>query len=117
MLLLLLLWFQGSPSLLSFSEWAARIKANFERRFWLPTDRDQAAEREGSEAGYIHRVGIYKDSVGASQGYPDFRLRPNFPIAMVVAPDLFTPAHAWEALCRAEDILVGPLGMKTLDPK
>jgi len=107
----------GSPKDLSFQEWADLIKTNFEARFWIPSDRNLASEREGPDAGYLHRLGIYKDSLGASQGYPDFQLRPNFPIAMVVAPDLFTPANAWEALCNAERILLGPLGMKTLDPR
>ena len=109
--------FLGSPKDLLFSEWADLIKTNFEGRFWITSNKDLAQEREGPEAGYLHRLGIYKDSVEASQVYPDFQLRPNFPIAMVVAPDLFTPSNAWETLSNAEDILLGPLGIKTLDPK
>lgn len=101
---------------LSFTEWAKRLRAHFEKRFWIPKDHSVASLREGQDAGYIHRTGIFKDSVGATQRYADFQLRPNFPIGMVVSPELFTAENAWEALCQAEELLLGPLGMRTLDP-
>lgn len=102
---------------MTYAKWGALIKENFERHFWIPADRNIASEKEGLEAGYIHRTGIYKDCTGSTQRYASFQLRPNFPIAMVVAPELFTPENAWTALQVAEELLLGPLGMRTLDPE
>jgi len=65
----------------------------------------------------IHRRGIYKDTFGASSEYCDYQLRPNMIVAMSVAPEsLFSTERALEALKVAKDLLVGPLGIRTLDP-
>ena len=50
-------------------------------------DRSEAADREKDLSQFIHKTGIYKDSLGASTGYPDYRLRPSFTIAMTVVSD------------------------------
>lgn len=69
---------------MTYAEWAKLIQQNFERRFWVPLVADEDEQREGEDAKYIHRRGIYKDSVGATHRFADFQLRPNYPIAMVV---------------------------------
>lgn len=98
---------QRKTSKLSWCEWNKNIQANFEVNFFIS---------ENNESSLVHKRNIYKDSVGASQPWCDYQLRPNFPIAMVVAPELFDVHHAWKALHIVQKKLLGPLGMKTLDP-
>lgn len=64
----------------------------------------------------INRRGIYKDLYKSGKPFEDYQLRANFPIAMTVAPDLFTPEKALIALSIADSSIVGPVGMATLDP-
>ncbi|KAJ9663450.1 bifunctional 4-alpha-glucanotransferase/amylo-alpha-1,6-glucosidase [Coniosporium apollinis] len=100
---------------ISFGDWAAKIKANFERCYYVPTDR---AEDKNFDVNtrIVNRRGIYKDLYKSGKEYEDYQLRPNFPIAMCVAPDLFTPSRALYALSMTDKILRGPMGMATLDP-
>lgn len=65
---------------------------------------------------HVNRRGIYKDTYGSATGWTDYQLRPNFLVAMVVAPELFSHENARFAIGMAEKFLLGPLGMKTLDP-
>lgn len=120
----------------TLKQWEDKISENFEKHFYVPL------EGNGTEScsDLVHRRGIYKDSVGASHPWADFQLRCNFPIALVVvniffvvcapnyfpylkfvfnnlqAPEMLDPQKAWTAIQRAEELLLGPLGMKTLDP-
>lgn len=97
----------GETTEWTFKQWADLVKANFEKEFFVTPEMGPL----------VNKSGIYKDSVNATHKWADFQLRCNFPIAMVVAPDMFDPKHAWAALEVAKTYLLGPLGMKTLDPE
>ncbi|XP_019484890.1 PREDICTED: LOW QUALITY PROTEIN: glycogen debranching enzyme [Hipposideros armiger] len=103
----------GKVVAVSYHEWNRKIQDNFEKLFYVSEDPSDFNEKNPN---LVHKRGIYKDSYGASSPWCDYQLRPNFTIAMVVAPELFTTKKAWKALEMAEKKLLGPLGMKTLDP-
>lgn len=99
----------GSSTTWTYKEWADRIADNFEKYFFVG--------HSGVTSPPANKRGIYKDSYKASYEWADYQLRPNFAISMVVAPEIFDPQNAWEALEVARKYLLGPLGMKTLDPE
>ncbi|KAF1360210.1 glycogen debranching enzyme [Lizonia empirigonia] len=100
---------------ITYKAWADKIKANFERTFYVPRTPEEDGDYDVNPS-IINRRGIYKDLYRSGKEYEDYQLRPNFPVAMSVAPDLFDPEHALYALQMADRILLGPQGMKTLDP-
>jgi len=102
----------GTKTRWTFEEWARRIDNNFESHFWINPIPDPLREPRSE---MINRRGIYKDSYLASKPWADFQLRPNFVVAMAVAPEMFNPSNAWYALQMAVRHLLGPLGMKSLD--
>ena len=99
----------------SWAVWASKIKDNFERCYHVPLDRKEDKDFD-VDSKIVNRRGIYKDLYRSGKPYEDYQLRPNFPIAMTVAPDLFTPSRALNALAAADKYLRGPTGMATLDP-
>ena len=105
----------SSGSQVTFSAWAEKIKTNFERCYFVPLSPTEDAKFDVNPS-IINRRGIYKDLYRSGKEYEDYQLRPNFPIAMTVAPDLFDPQHALHALSVADAVLRGPTGMATLDP-
>lgn len=105
----------GGSQSITFKEWAARIQANFERSYYIPLDPNED-RRYDVDANVINRRGIYKDLYRSGKPYEDYQLRANFPIAMVVSPELFTPENALSALAIADSALLGPIGIATLDP-
>jgi glycogen debranching enzyme len=100
----------------SYADWAALIKKNFERCYYVPRDKTNDKLYD-VDATVVNRRGIYKDLYKSGKSYEDYQLRPNFCIAMVVAPELFEDKeHALHALWMADTCIRGPIGMRTLDP-
>uniref|UniRef100_A0A6G1SGX7 Glycogen debranching enzyme n=1 Tax=Aceria tosichella TaxID=561515 RepID=A0A6G1SGX7_9ACAR len=100
----------------SWKKWNTMIQANFEKHFYIPMANEGENSVPDPNPKCIFRRGIYKDTVGASLEWQDYQLRPNFLVAMVVAPEMFNASHAKLALEQVKQHLCGPLGMKTLDP-
>lgn len=105
----------GEGNSIMFKEWAGKIKENFEPCYYIPTKPEDDGQHD-VDANIINRRGIYKDLYRSGKPYEDYQLRANFPTTMVVAPDLFTPANALNALAIADSALLGPIGIATLDP-
>lgn len=106
---------KADKSTISFKDWADLIKANFERCYYVPVSPDEDKDYDVNTA-IVNRRGVYKDLYKSGKEYEDYQLRPNFPISMTVAPDLFESSHAMSALVLADGVLRGPQGMATLDP-
>ncbi|KAI2635500.1 glucanotransferase domain of glycogen debranching enzyme-domain-containing protein [Xylaria nigripes] len=99
----------------TFTAWADLIKSKFEHSFYVPTSPSDDSKYSVNPA-IVNRRGMYKDLFRSGKEYEDYQLRPNFTIAMTVAPDLFDSDHAMCALVLADQALRGPTGMATLDP-
>lgn len=105
-----------SMNVITFSEWARRLKASFEKCYYVPLTPAEDTNYDVNTK-IVNRRGMYKDLYKSGKEYEDYQLRCNFPIAMTVAPDLFDPKHALYALTLADEVLRGPTGMATLDPR
>ncbi|EPQ56459.1 glycoside hydrolase family 13 protein [Gloeophyllum trabeum ATCC 11539] len=107
----------GKRRLITYNEWNNLIQASFEQCYYVPLDPGDDAKYNVNPS-IINRRGIYKDVYGSGPGreWSDYQFRPNFPIAMTVAPEMFDEQHALGALKLVDKTLRGPLGMKTLDP-
>lgn len=102
-------------STITLKAWEELLQNNFERCFYVPEDASQDGEYDVNP-NVVNRRGVYKDLYRSGKEYEDYQLRPNFPIAMCVAPELFTPSKALVAITNADEIIRGPVGMRTLDP-
>lgn len=99
----------------TLADWADRIKNNFERCYFVPVSPEDDPKYDVNPA-IVNRRGTYKDLYKSGKEFEDYQLRCNFPIAMTVAPSLFDPNHALQALCLADTTIRGPTGIATLDP-
>ncbi|KAL0096646.1 glycogen debranching enzyme [Phycomyces blakesleeanus] len=106
---------QVNGKALSYQHWNDLLQKNFERIYYVPKDPSEDHAYD-IDPRIVHRRGIYKDVWKAAKPYTEYQLRCNFPVAMTVAPELFDEEHAAECLRFTKNILVGPLGMSTLDP-
>lgn len=105
----------GSGNLITWKDWAAKIKNNFERCYYVPLSPSEDASYDVNPR-IVNRRGIYKDLYRSGKEYEDYQLRANYPITMTVASELFNQEHALHALEVYDRALLGPCGVATLDP-
>ena len=93
-----------------------KIKDNFENYFWIGKRDEIFTNFLITDKNLILNEEIYKDIVKSSNKKSEYQLRPNFLIAMAVAPDLFTRSKAVLAIQTVEKHLIvkDGLGIKTL---
>lgn len=101
----------------TFETWYNLVKRNFENYFWIPLFPHEDSDANMMNSSLIYRRGIYKDTLNPEIEYTAYQFRPNQLVAMVVAPELFVPAHAVSALELITSVLVSTLGIRTLDPE
>ncbi|KAJ8327597.1 bifunctional 4-alpha-glucanotransferase/amylo-alpha-1,6-glucosidase [Batrachochytrium dendrobatidis] len=107
----------NTDSLIQYSVWNNLLLKSFEKVFYIPLNCNDDSKYHAVRSELVNRRGIYRDVVSATLPYTEYQLRPNICIAMAHAPELFDPDHARHALTVIKESLLGPLGIKTLDPK
>nr|AOE43284.1 glycogen debranching enzyme/amylo-alpha-1,6-glucosidase [Cavenderia deminutiva] len=101
-------------NVLTFRNWAELIRTNFEKHYYIPSSSED--KKHVINISFVRRRYVYKDTVGSKNQYSDYQFRPNQLVAMSFAPELFTRDHVLKTLDITTQYLVGPLGIKTLDP-
>lgn len=100
---------------ITYEFWNNLLQENFERVYYVPEDPSEDKNYDVISK-IVNRRGIYKDVYKATEAYTEYQVRPNLFIAMAVAPEVFDKKHAQHCIQYCRDILLGPLGMRTLDP-
>jgi glycogen debranching enzyme len=72
----------------TYKSWNDLLEKSFESYFYIPMDPSDDGNYHLGRKELVNRRGIYKDTVGASQAFADYQLRPNFFVAMVVVSHL-----------------------------
>lgn len=91
-------------------EWARKIDENFEKFYWIGEN--------SNDSKYINQRNMYKDTLNSSLPWHDYQLRPNFLIALYLAPQMINKDNARKALKTCREHLVNEpntIGIKTLD--
>ncbi|KAI8992417.1 glycogen debranching enzyme [Pilobolus umbonatus] len=99
----------------TYESWNNLLQKNFERVYYIPMD-PKDDEKYDVITKIVNRRGVYKDVYKATEAYAEYQLRPNIFVAMTVAPELFDQDHASGCIRICQKALLGPLGMRTLDP-
>ena len=92
---------------LKYSEWAKKIKKNFESNFFIEKKNDNTSH-----------VNIYKDYLSDDNDFVhEAQLRCNIFVTLAVAPELFYKKHAINFMKVAEQYLIvnNSIGVRTLD--
>ena len=98
-----------SGKTVTWSEWAEKIDENFEKFFWIGDD---------CKDNLVNKRNIYKDTVNSTHKWTDYQMRPNFLIALVVAPQMVKRENALKSIEQARQFLMNDpqtIGIKTLD--
>lgn len=101
---------------LGYKDWAEKIKANFEKNYFIPTEKEKNQYFNVLE-GAVRRRGIYRDVIKCTKQRAEYQLRPNGCIAIALAPELFNRKNAFLYLSWVEEMLIEEksIGVKTLD--
>ncbi|KAI6042102.1 glycoside hydrolase family 13 protein [Pisolithus marmoratus] len=107
----------GEEKFVTYGQWSDLIQKSFEKHYYVPLDPSEDSKYI-IDPNVVNRRGIYKDVYGSGAGreWSDYQFRPNFPIAMTVAPECSTKTMHFTCCASPDTVLRGPLGMKTLDP-
>ncbi|RNA36596.1 glycogen debranching enzyme isoform X1 [Brachionus plicatilis] len=98
-----------SAKKITWSEWARKIDDNFEKYFWIGDE---------CKDNLVNRRNVYKDTVNSSHKWTDYQMRPNFLIALVVAPQMVRRKNSLKSLEQVKQFLMNDphtIGIKTLD--